>query len=303
MFLKFSLSVISLCRYLNLVLMDATYKTCKLALPLFFLVVRMNVGYSSCRIYNSTWGHHIHYRSTNDSAQEVGRMWYWSGELHDRLPTVGRECNTCSFPRQCCVSVRVPPTSGMAPLAPQHQKRSQQLSNVLYGTSESAGRREDGRWVHQSIDGPAKVTCVVTVPVRGVSVRTETLPVMWPVMHAGTETVPWWTEWHSGVKTSPCPKLRLRAVNIIYLSFPLHNHYACTKARLRLTTDRVPSGIYTWGSMCVVSPIIHNKIMIQFWNKWNHFCQYHPHTLKIKDYFDFATTVLHLAWWLHLGSN
>ena len=46
MFLKFSLSVISLCRYPNLVLMDATYKTCKLALPLFFLVVRMNVGYS-----------------------------------------------------------------------------------------------------------------------------------------------------------------------------------------------------------------------------------------------------------------
>ena len=26
--------------------MDATYKMCKLALPLFFLVVRMNVGYS-----------------------------------------------------------------------------------------------------------------------------------------------------------------------------------------------------------------------------------------------------------------
>ena len=46
MFLKFSLSVISLCRYPNLVLMDATYKTCKLALPLFFLVVCTNVGYS-----------------------------------------------------------------------------------------------------------------------------------------------------------------------------------------------------------------------------------------------------------------
>ena len=46
MFLKFSLSVISLCRYPNLVLMDATYKTCKLALRLFFLVVHMNVGYS-----------------------------------------------------------------------------------------------------------------------------------------------------------------------------------------------------------------------------------------------------------------
>ena len=46
MFLKFSLSVISLCRYPNLVLMDATYKTCKLALPLFFLVICTNVGYS-----------------------------------------------------------------------------------------------------------------------------------------------------------------------------------------------------------------------------------------------------------------
>ena len=33
-------------RYPNLVLMDATYKTCKLSLPLFFLVVRTNVGYS-----------------------------------------------------------------------------------------------------------------------------------------------------------------------------------------------------------------------------------------------------------------
>ena len=33
-------------RYPTLVLMDATYKTCKLSLPLFFLVVRTNVGYS-----------------------------------------------------------------------------------------------------------------------------------------------------------------------------------------------------------------------------------------------------------------
>ena len=33
-------------RYPNLVLMDVTYKMCKLSLPLFFLVVRTNVGYS-----------------------------------------------------------------------------------------------------------------------------------------------------------------------------------------------------------------------------------------------------------------
>ena len=38
--------IVYLCRYLNLVLMDATYKTCKLSLPLFFLVVRTNVGYA-----------------------------------------------------------------------------------------------------------------------------------------------------------------------------------------------------------------------------------------------------------------
>ena len=33
-------------RYPKLVLMDVMYKTCKLALPLFFLVVKTNVGYS-----------------------------------------------------------------------------------------------------------------------------------------------------------------------------------------------------------------------------------------------------------------
>ena len=33
--------------------------------------------------------------------------------------------------------------------------------------------------------------------------------VMWPVMHAGKL----WTEWQTGVKTLPCPKLRLREVN------------------------------------------------------------------------------------------
>lgn len=33
-------------RYNNLVLMDATYKTCRLMLPLFILAVKTNVGYS-----------------------------------------------------------------------------------------------------------------------------------------------------------------------------------------------------------------------------------------------------------------
>ena len=44
--------------------------------------------------------------------------------------------------------------------------------------------------------------------------RTETtLLVMWPVTHSGTET-PLWTESQTGVKTLPCPKLRLQAIEI-----------------------------------------------------------------------------------------
>ena len=140
MFLKFSLSVISLCRYPNLVLMDATYKTCKLALPLFFLVVRTNVGYSVVAEFIIQ---HEDTTSITEALKILRKRWdecdIEVGELHDRLPTVGRERNMCSFPRQCCVSVRVPLTSGMAPVARQHQKRSQQLSDVLYGTSESGG--------------------------------------------------------------------------------------------------------------------------------------------------------------------
>ena len=37
--------MISFLRYSKLVLMDATYRTCKVALPLFFLVVKTNIGY------------------------------------------------------------------------------------------------------------------------------------------------------------------------------------------------------------------------------------------------------------------
>ena len=40
----------------------------------------------------------------------------------------------------------------------------------------------------------------------------QTPLVMWPVMHAGNPITPLWTEWHTGVKIWPCPKLRLRAV-------------------------------------------------------------------------------------------
>ena len=37
---------ISICRYNNLILMDATYGTCRLMLPMFFLAVKTNVGYT-----------------------------------------------------------------------------------------------------------------------------------------------------------------------------------------------------------------------------------------------------------------
>ena len=140
--MKFSLSVISLCRYPNLVLMDTTYKTCKLALPLFFLVVHMNVGYSDVAEFIIQ---HEDTTSITEALMILCKRWdkcdieVGNFMIDCQLPTVGREHNTCSFPRQCCVSVHIPPTSGMALVAHQHQKRSQQLSNVLYGTSESGG--------------------------------------------------------------------------------------------------------------------------------------------------------------------
>ena len=39
--------------------MDVMYKTCKLALPLFFLVMKTNVGYSVIAVYHSARGHDI----------------------------------------------------------------------------------------------------------------------------------------------------------------------------------------------------------------------------------------------------
>ena len=140
MFLKFSLSVISLCRYPNLVLMDATYKTCKLALPLFFLVVRTNVGYSVVAEFIIQ---HEDTTSITEALKILRKRW---DECDIEVGNFMIDCQQSEenairavFPRQCCVSVRIPLTSGVAPVARQHQKRSQQLSNVLYGTSESGG--------------------------------------------------------------------------------------------------------------------------------------------------------------------
>ena len=52
---------------------------------------------------------------------------------------------------------------------------------------------------------------------------------MWPVMHAGKLTPPRWTEWHTGVKTLPCPKLRLRAVKNADCTFGVIGGNYCRK--------------------------------------------------------------------------
>ena len=79
--------------------MDATYKTCKLALPLFFLVVCTNVGYSVVAEFIIQ---HEDMTSITEALMILCKRWdkcdIEVGNFHDRLPTVGRECNTCSFP-------------------------------------------------------------------------------------------------------------------------------------------------------------------------------------------------------------
>ena len=120
--------------------MDATYKTCKLALPLFFLVVCTNVGYSVVAEFIIQ---HEDTTSITEALTILRKRWDECdiGVGNFMIDCQQSEENTIGavFPRQCCVSVRVPPTSGVAPVARQHQKWSQQLSNVLYGTSESGG--------------------------------------------------------------------------------------------------------------------------------------------------------------------
>ena len=115
--------------------MDATYKMCKLALPLFFLVVCMNVGYSVVEEFI------IQHEDTMSITEALTI-------LHKRWDKCDIEVGNCMIDCQqseenaicavfpnCCVSVHVPQTSGVSPVAGQHQKRSQQLSNILYGTS------------------------------------------------------------------------------------------------------------------------------------------------------------------------
>ena len=140
MFLKFSLSVISLCRYPNLVLMDATYKTCKLALPLFFLVVRMNVGYSVVAEFIIQ---HEDTTSITEALKILRKRW-------DKCDIeVGNFMIDCQQSEENAIRAVFP--DSVVYLCAFHRlqawlrwlvnskKWSQQLSNVLYGTSESGG--------------------------------------------------------------------------------------------------------------------------------------------------------------------
>ena len=113
--------------------MDATYKTCKLALPLFFLVVHTNVGYSVVAEFIIQ---HEDTTSITEALKILRKRW---DECDIEVGNFMIDCQQSEENAIRAVSVHVPPTSGMAPVARQHQKRSQQLSNVLYGTSECGG--------------------------------------------------------------------------------------------------------------------------------------------------------------------
>ena len=104
--------------------MDATYKTCKLALPLFFLVVRTNVGYSVVAEFIIQ---HEDTTSISEALSILRNKW-------DRLDIeVGNFMIDCQqsqenairavFPGQCRLSVCFPQTAGMAPVDREHQER------------------------------------------------------------------------------------------------------------------------------------------------------------------------------------
>ena len=115
--------------------MDATYKTCKLALPLFFLVIHTNVGYSVVAEFIIQ---HEDMTSITKALTNLHKRW---DECDIEVGNFMIDCQQSEenaihavFPNSV-VYLRIPQTSGMAPVAGQHQKWSQQLSNILYGTS------------------------------------------------------------------------------------------------------------------------------------------------------------------------
>ena len=73
--------------YNNLVLMDATYRTCRLMLPTFLLAVKTNVGYSSAAAFIV---------KTEDSAsisEALGRIKIYLAQEHIQIPNFMIDCS------------------------------------------------------------------------------------------------------------------------------------------------------------------------------------------------------------------
>ena len=105
--------------------MDATYKTCKLALPLFFLVVKTNVGYSIIAKFiiqhEDTF---IDCRSPRTVEGNMGQRRHKSWQFHDQLPTVRGECYTWHFPGKLCLFMWLPQVAGLVAMAGEYEKWS-----------------------------------------------------------------------------------------------------------------------------------------------------------------------------------
>ena len=115
--------------------MDATYKTCKLALPLFFLVIHMNIGYSVVAEFIIQ---HEDMTSITEALMILRKRW---DECDIEVGNFMIDCQQSEENAICAVS-----PDSVVYLCAFHRlqawlqwlvntKQSQQLSNILYGTS------------------------------------------------------------------------------------------------------------------------------------------------------------------------
>ena len=146
-------------RYPNLVLMDATYKTCKLLLPLFFLVVRTNVGYSVIAEFV------VQHEDSESIAEALGLL---------RAQWDANNIQVANFMIDCQQSEENV-IRGMFPdsviylcsfhhlqaLVGERQEWGSQLPRPTYGSPESCWRIQDRGRVHEESDTLAEIAHVV----------------------------------------------------------------------------------------------------------------------------------------------
>ena len=104
--------------------MDATYKTCKLSLPLFFLVVRTNVGYTVVAEFV------VQHEDAESIAEALGLLKAQWDANNIRIGNFMIDCQQSeenairgNVPGQRGVPVHLPSPTGLVALAGQWPKR------------------------------------------------------------------------------------------------------------------------------------------------------------------------------------